>query len=78
MLAGELVGRRQLVLHRAEFVQCRLQLGRQQLSDDGVERLECQASTGDVDLSRRRHDVRLVAGVHDQSLPIDAEDRLEK
>ena len=54
VLAWELRHRRQLVLHRAELVERVLQLDRQQLGDDAVDRFERQAAARQVDLSGRR------------------------
>ena len=78
VLAGELGHRRELVLHGAELVQGVLQLRRQQLSDDPVDRFEREAAAREVHLSGGRHDVRLVAGVHDERFAIDPDNRLKQ
>ena len=69
---------RQLVLHGAELVERVLQLDRQQLGDDAVDRFERQAATRKIHLAGRRDDVRLVAGVHDQRFAVDADNRLKQ
>jgi hypothetical protein len=76
MLAGEFRGRRQLVLNGAEFVERALQLGRQELADDPVHRVEGQATARQLDLARRRDDVRLLARMHHQRFAIDLQNRL--
>ena len=58
MFAGELGDRRQLVLHGAELVERAVRFRRQQLLDDSVDGVKGQAAAGEIDLSRRRHDVR--------------------
>ena len=78
VLAGELGHRRQLVLHRAELVERVLQLNRQQLRDDAVDRFEREAAARQIHLSSGRDDVRLVAGVHDERFAIDADNRLKQ
>jgi len=78
MFAGKLGNRRQLVLHGAELVERAVRFRRQQLLDDSVDRVKRQTAAGEIDLPGRRHDVRLVAGVHDQRFAVDAYDRLEQ
>ena len=78
MLTREFGEGGQLVLNRAELVERVLNLDRQQLTDDAVDGFERQATARKLDLSRRRHDIRLVAGVHDHRLAVDLDDRLEQ
>ena len=78
MLSSELGEGGQLVLDRAELVERVLDLGRQQLAHDAVDGLECQAAARELDLSRRRHHVRLVAGVDHHCVAIDLDDGLEE
>ena len=70
--------RGELVLNRAELVECVENIRRQQLRDDAVDGLERQPLAGELDLPRRRHDVRLVARVHDEGFAVDADNRLEQ
>ena len=78
VLAGELGHRRQLVLDGAELLERVLQLGRQQLRDDAVDRFERQAAARQIHLAGGRDDVRLVAGVHDERFAVDADNRLKQ
>jgi hypothetical protein len=78
LLARELLLRRQRVLDGAELVERRLELGRQELSDDAADGVERQPPACQLHLPRRRHDVRLVAGMHDQRFAVDVDDRLEQ
>jgi len=78
MLTGELRRRRQLVLDRAELVERILKLDRQELSDDAVDSLQCEAAACELNLARRRHHVRLVASVDHHCVAIDLDDGLEE
>ena len=77
MFAGEFRGGRQLVLNGPEFVERTLQLGRQELADDPVHGFEGQATARQLDLARRRNDVRLLAGMHHQRFAVDLQNRLQ-
>ena len=77
MLAGEFRGGRQLVLDGPELVERALQLGRQELADDPVHGFEGQATARQLDLARRRDDVRLLAGMHHQRFAVDLQNRLQ-
>ncbi len=77
MLAGEFRSGRQFVLNGAEFVERALQLGRQELAHDPIHRVERQATARQLDLTRRRDDVRLFAGVHHQRFAVDLQNRLQ-
>jgi rfaE bifunctional protein nucleotidyltransferase chain/domain len=77
MLAGEFGSGRQFVLNGAEFVERALQLGWQELAHDPVHRVERQATARQLDLTRRRDDVRLFAGVHHQRFAVDLQNRLQ-
>ena len=69
---------RQLILHRAELVERVLQF------DCGSSWLTMPLTASSVSprwrvhLAGRRHDVRLVAGVHDERFAVDVDDRLEE
>jgi hypothetical protein len=78
LFAWKLRHRRQLELHRPEFVERALGFDRQQLVDDAAHGVESETTCREIDLPGRRHDVRLVADVHDERFAIDAHDRLEK
>ena len=69
---------RQVVLGRAKFVKRVLEFHGQQLRHDAVDGFEREAAAREVHLPGRRHDVRLVAGVHDERFAIDADNRLEQ
>ena len=60
------------------FLERLLQLDRQKLIDDAVDGFERESAVRELDLPRRRHHVRLVAGVHHQRFAVDADDRLEQ
>ena len=66
------------MLHGAELVERTLQFHGQQLADDAVDRFEREAAARELDLTRGRHDVRLVAGVHDERFAIDTDNRLKQ
>jgi hypothetical protein len=78
LLARELRLRRQGVLDGAELVERSLELGGQKLSDDAADGVERQTAACQLHLPRRRHDVRLVAGMHDQRFAVDVDDRLKQ
>ena len=78
MLAWKLRHRRQLELRRAEFVEGALRLGREQLIDDAAHGVESKTTRREIDLAGRRHNIRLVADVHDERFAVDANDRLEE
>ena len=60
------------------FQRLRLRLLRKQLSEDAVDGIGGQPSRGEVDLSGWRHDVRLVAHMHDKRFAIDSDNRLQQ
>lgn len=77
MLARKLFKAWQLVLRRAKLVEGILKFDRQQLRNDTADRFEREPATGELDLPGRRDDIRLVAGVQDERLAVDAHNRLE-
>ena len=77
-LVGKLRKSGELVLGGAELSQGRLRLLRKQLSEDAVDGIGGQPSRGEVDLSGWRHDVRLVAHMHDKRFAIDSDNRLQQ
>jgi hypothetical protein len=64
-------------MNGAEFVKRALQLHRQELTHDPIHRVERQATARQLDLTRRRDDVRLFAGVHHQRFAVDLQNRLQ-
>ena len=78
MLARELRHRRQFVLHGAELIEHVRQFRRQQLRHHPIDGFERKAAAREVDLFSRRHDVRLVAGVHHQRFAVNSDDRLKQ
>lgn len=78
VLSWKLRHRRQLVLRRAEFVERALRFERQQLVDDAAHGVESETTCREVNLADRRHNVRLVADVHDERFAVDANDGLEE
>jgi hypothetical protein len=69
---------RQVVLRCSKFIECVLELDRQQLRHDAADSVERQAATRELDLPGRRDDIGLVAGVQDEGLAIDMHNRLEQ
>lgn len=78
VLSWKLRHRRQLELRRTEFVERALGFDRQQLVDDAAHGVESETTCREIDLADRRHDVRLVADMHDERFAVDADDRLEE
>ena len=67
-----------LVLRRTKFVEGVLEFNRQQLRHDAADGLDGQTAARKLNLPGRRNDIRLVAGVHDERLAIDADHCLEQ
>jgi hypothetical protein len=78
LLSWKLGEPRQVVLGRAKFVKRVLEFHGQQLRDDAVDSLERQAAVRKLDLPGWRDDIRLVAGMQDERLAIDVDNRLEQ
>jgi len=78
VLSWKLRHRRQLRLRRTEFFERALRFDRQQLVDDATHGVESETTCREINLAGGRHNVGLVAHVHDQSFAVDANDRLEE
>ena len=78
MLARKLPEARQLVLRRAKLVERILKFNRQELRNDAADGFEREPAARQFNLPRRRNDIGLVAGVHDERLAIDAHNCMEQ
>ena len=78
MLSWKLRHRWQLGLRRTEFVERALGFEREQLIDDAAHGVESETTRREINLADRRHNVRLVADVHDERFAVDANNRLEE